>query len=110
MPGFVIARQWPVSRRRNGGREWKSYSGLHSEDLRPAFITYFASFRIDTVEKLALALNDIEAQLYGRTSGINLSDDPQSPYRKTKLREINADPEKAFRDLYSFAFELGRVG
>lgn len=66
--------------------------------------------QVDTVEKLALALNDIEVQLYGRASVVDLCDHPQSPYRKSKLREINADSEKAFRGFYFFAFELGRVG
>ncbi|KAF9518221.1 hypothetical protein BS47DRAFT_328311 [Hydnum rufescens UP504] len=66
--------------------------------------------RIDTVPKLALALSEMEDQLYAKSPPPIPNESTKDPYRRTKLREIKANRDDSLKDLYLFAFELAKLG
>jgi hypothetical protein len=66
--------------------------------------------RIDTPAKLALALEELENQLYKPNSPPLPADSKKDPYSRSQIRQIAAKRDTSFKELYLFAFELAKVG
>lgn len=69
------------------------------------------AWKIDTLQKIALAVNDVHEVLFGKPvnpkGGTGTADD-NIPYHKQLYRTYANDPTAAFRKFYNFTFDLAR--